>query len=110
MLLLQGSPRNGSCKRGEVAAQAVDFDPTRPIARVVLAIFEVVPTYARVMDAAGDPVATAACGRLRRCGGCRQSGLARPPFGSRGSRSRCRRQFDQHGRWTTPRQPVSGVR
>jgi ubiquinone/menaquinone biosynthesis C-methylase UbiE len=34
----------------------VDFDPTRPIARFMFAIFRLVPTYARVLHAAGDPV------------------------------------------------------
>ena len=34
----------------------VDFDPTRPIARLMFAIFRLVPTYARVVHAAGDPV------------------------------------------------------
>jgi ubiquinone/menaquinone biosynthesis C-methylase UbiE len=33
----------------------VDFDPTRPIARFMFAIFRLVPTYARVLHAAGDP-------------------------------------------------------
>jgi ubiquinone/menaquinone biosynthesis C-methylase UbiE len=34
----------------------VDFDPARPIARVMLAISGLVPTYARVLHAAGDSV------------------------------------------------------
>jgi ubiquinone/menaquinone biosynthesis C-methylase UbiE len=34
----------------------VDFDPTRPIARLMFAIFRLVPTYARVLHDAGDPV------------------------------------------------------
>jgi ubiquinone/menaquinone biosynthesis C-methylase UbiE len=34
----------------------VDFDPTQPIARAMLAISGLVPTYARVLHAAGDPV------------------------------------------------------
>ena len=34
----------------------VDFDPTRSIARLMFAIFRLVPTYARVLHAAGDPV------------------------------------------------------
>jgi ubiquinone/menaquinone biosynthesis C-methylase UbiE len=34
----------------------VDFDTTRPIAHLMLAIFGLVPTYARVLHAAGDPV------------------------------------------------------
>ena len=34
----------------------VDFDKTRPIARLMLAVFGLVPTYARVLHAAGDPV------------------------------------------------------
>jgi SAM-dependent methyltransferase len=33
----------------------VDFDPARPIARAMLAISGLVPTYARVLHAAGDP-------------------------------------------------------
>jgi ubiquinone/menaquinone biosynthesis C-methylase UbiE len=33
----------------------VDFDPRRPIARLMFAIFRLVPTYARVLHAAGDP-------------------------------------------------------
>jgi demethylmenaquinone methyltransferase/2-methoxy-6-polyprenyl-1,4-benzoquinol methylase/phosphoethanolamine N-methyltransferase len=34
----------------------VDFDPTRPIARLMFAVFRLVPTYARVLQAAGNPV------------------------------------------------------
>jgi ubiquinone/menaquinone biosynthesis C-methylase UbiE len=34
----------------------VDFDTTRPIARLMFAIVRMVPTYARMLHAAGDPV------------------------------------------------------